>query len=476
MLGNVSNWPRRPLWLPGLRGRLALLLKQVVVCFCLVVAVACGGEGYSSPTTPTPTPTPTPAPTSALIAHGRVKDAESGAGIEGATVIVEDQWARFSEVGRSVTASDGTYEITGITLAAGPGGGTSVTLRAFAHGYVSGVEGWGSPIGRFSTVFNLDPAPTPTCTVVGRVGDRAGRDVAGASVQASTTYPWMQRRTITGSDGRYAISELSGSGSYFLDVIAKGYDEPPTREVSCEDAGQDSLVEGDFTLEAGSPTADPAFIRWFWNQLVFDTNDCPPRACGDPLERRSSYVLSTSSPDFHIRTHNDGGERVVSGGRLQQIRAEIPRIVARITGQPFGGRISDSPERSNGQITIEFSPQEELGTNLCGRATIGSAKGLVEINSQALSRDEFDSSGQGCPLVPVLRHEMAHAMGFFHVAYGGDLMSWLPEYVSDFSPREVDHMQRAYRRGPGSYEAFLLGSEATGWRPLVTIECRAPVG
>ena len=450
-----------------------------MVLLSLSLAVACGGD--SSPTAPTPTPTPTPTPpppppTQTATVFGRVQDAASSAGIEGATVIVEDHWARFAEVGRSVTAADGTYQITGISVAAGPEGGASLTIRAFAHGYVSGVEGWGtrarSP-GGHNLDFNLEPAPT--CTVVGSVRDQAGRGVAGASVQASTAYPWLQRRTMTGSDGRYAIPELTGS--YFLDVIAEGYDDPPTREVSCPDAGQDSLVESDFTLEAGSPNADPDFIGWFWNQLVFNTIDCPPNSCGAPLERRSSSVLSTSSPDFHIRTHNDGGARVVSEERVQQILAEIPRIVATITGQPFGGRISDGSARSTGQITIEFI---DLGTELCGRATSGAAQGLVEIHSQALSRDEFDSFGQGCPLFPVLRHEMAHAMGFFHVTYGGDLMSWLPEYVSDFSAREVHHMQLAYRLGPLQSRPYgpvmrRPGAFPPGQRPLVTIQCRAPV-
>ena len=135
-----------------------------------------------------------------------------------------------------------------MTLAAGPDGAMGVTVRAFAHGYVDDVHGWGSPRGRLSVDFNLEPAPT--CTVLGSVRNQAGRGVAGASVQASTTRPWMQRRTMTGSDGRYAIPELTGS--YFLDVIAEGYDDPPTRSVSCRDADQDSLVERDFTLEAGS--------------------------------------------------------------------------------------------------------------------------------------------------------------------------------------------------------------------------------
>ena len=466
-------------------------IRKIFVAFTVLLSLsfaACGDGGASTPTAPTPTPTaptPTPTPTTApdgVIVYGRVQDAESGAGIQGATVIVEDKWARFSEVGRAVTAADGTYEIyeiTGITLAAGPDGAMGITVRVFAHGYVSGVYG-SFPRGRFSVDFNLESAPT--CTVLGSVRDQAGRGVAGASVQASTTRPWMQRRTMTGSDGRYAIPELTGS--YFLDVIAEGYDNPPTRSVSCRDADQNSLVEIDFTLEAGSPNADPDFIGWFWNMIVFNTQDCPPGRCGAPLEQRSSYVLSTSSPDFHIRTHNDGGERVVSEERVQQIRAEIPRIVTTITGQPFGGRISDGSERSNGQITIEFLPPEELGTALCGEATIGSAQGSVKINSQALSRDEFNSDGQGCPLLPVLRHEMAHAMGFFHVVYGGDLMSWLPEYVSDFSPREVHHMQLAYRLGPlqsspygpllSRSGAFPPGPAAAGARPLVTIQCRAP--
>ena len=161
------------------------MTRIAAALICLCTLAGCGGDGPTTPTLPTaPTPLPPPqAPTATVF--GLVQDAESGAGIEGATVIVEDQWARFAEVGRSVTAADGKYLITGITLAAGPEGGASLTIRAFAHGYVSGVEGWGtrarSP-GGHNLDFNLEPAPT--CTVVGSVRDQAGRGVAGASVQA----------------------------------------------------------------------------------------------------------------------------------------------------------------------------------------------------------------------------------------------------------------------------------------------------
>ncbi|MCY4624078.1 MAG: carboxypeptidase-like regulatory domain-containing protein [Chloroflexi bacterium] len=401
-------------------------------------------------------------------------DAESGAGIGGATVLVQDNWAAFSEAGRSETAADGSYEITGITLERGPSGRTHLIVRVLADGYISDSHGWESPPPRFSVDFELEPASASACTVVGSVRDQAGREVAGAAVTASTTYPWQQRRTTTGSDGRYEIPDIFGH--YFLDVTAEGYDEPPTQEFSCEDADQDLIVERDFTLEAGSPIADPDFIRWFWNQLVFNAFDCQPGRCGAPLDQRSSYVLSTSSPDFHIRTHDDDDERIVSEEKVQQIRAEIPSLVAKITGQPFGGRISDGSQRSGSRITIEFLPEEDLGTDLCGKAGIGSAQSLVQINSQALSRDEFNSVGQGCPLLPVLRHEVAHAMGFFHVTYGGDLMSWLPEYVSDFSAREVYHMQRAYDRGSGRIyeEVSPARPRVTGGRPPITIECHAP--
>ena len=466
-------------------------IAAALICLCTLAD--CGGDG--SPTAPSSLPTaPTPPPPQApagLRVYGVVQNAESGAGIEGATVIIEDTWAMFSEVGRSVTAADGRYEVTGITVGPAPDGGAAIELTAFADGYLSDglTHIWPAtftPTGEIDFSPNLEPDPDPPCTVVGSVRDQDGRGVAGASVQASTGSRFSRRpppRTMTGLDGRYALPELTGF--YYVDVIAEGYDDPPTREVSCRDAGEDVLVEIDFTLKAGRPTADPDFIRWFWNQLVFNTQDCAPSSCGAPLERRPSYVLSTSSPDFHIRTHNDGGERVVSEEKVQQIRAEIPRIVATITGQPFGGRISDGSARSTGQITIEFIPQEELDPGGCGRATIGSPRGLVEINSQALSQDEARSDSDGCPLFPVLRHEMGHALGFFHVVYGGDLMSWFPQFVTDFSAREVHHMQLAYRLGPlESYPvvpfrirpgAFPPGHTATGARPLVTIQCRAPV-
>ena len=73
-------------------------------------------------------------------------------------------------------------------------------------------------------------------------------------------------------------------------------------------------------------------------------------------------------------------------------------------------------------------------------------------------------------------------MGFHHVVYGGDLMSWLPEYVSDFSAREVYHMQLAYRLWPLQSRPYgpLMSRPGAfppgpGARPLVTIQCRAPV-
>lgn len=106
---------------------------------------------------------------------------------------------------------------------------------------------------RYSVDFRLEPKAT--CTIAGNVRAEAGRDVAGAAVVASAGWAWLGRRTTTGSDGSYAIPDLTGF--YYLDVAAEGYDDAPTREVSCEEAGSDGVVTRDFVLETGTRNTDP---------------------------------------------------------------------------------------------------------------------------------------------------------------------------------------------------------------------------
>ena len=191
---------------------------------------------------------------------------------------------------------------------------------------------------------------------------------------------------------------------------------------------------------------DARFRRTFWRQMVFDAHACPDagtcRSVTKPaVESRVVVVLSTTSPSFHIRTHDDAGNRTFSNSEIGRMRREIPRAVEALTGARFEGQIlwnQDAVERLD---WISIEEVTDLDDDVCGRARIGASSGLIRIAS--------DYRAQGCPLGPLMAHEIGHAMGFFHVPSTSDVMHGTIGNRSTFSSRETYHAELAYGLGRG---------------------------
>ena len=279
-----------------------------------------------------------------------------------------------------------------------------------------------------------------------------------------TTGSTDTRGLLTGPSG-FGDRRDDDSGSLFNFRIAAVV-SPGIYHVRVNSYGSSS---GAYAMEARfseSVAPDDRFNRRFWDQIAFDAHDCPGEgSCPDyytdgsasfALEERVLHVLPFTSPSFHIRTHNDDGERRLSAAEAGAIRREIAGAVEQLTGEAFRGDITSGSHdvRRERWITIRASSEEDdpdlWETDdpehfACGSAYVGALTGSIWLNSDRISTVARRNK---CLLAPLVIHEIGHAMGFFHVSGRRDVMAVLQDSSLDsFTSREQYHAQLAYELG-----------------------------
>lgn len=204
---------------------------------------------------------------------------------------------------------------------------------------------------------------------------------------------------------------------------------------------------------------DPELLMW--RQLVFNAYECPTSgSCpafypnGAAVESRFTWVLANPSPNFYFRTHDEVGNPTFSQGELATMRRLVPGIVVALTGRAFTGRLEEGSEPRVRETWISVE-QVVLDPGICGQAGVGWAAGLIHMNAAA----------PDCPFETTFRHEVGHAMGFFHVSDGLGLMYPTVGIAHDFSARESDAARAAYELG--------RGHPYTDARTMTTLERRA---
>ena len=209
-----------------------------------------------------------------------------------------------------------------------------------------------------------------------------------------------------------------------------------------------------------------AFDLTFYRELVRNGFDAPTTL--QPLRRW------TRTPQIYLKTVDEAGA-AIDGPTLDLIQATlidmVPRWTSGALGVPAITRGPDTRVGVSGWITIRFPTTNTLDDGFCGQAQVAVDGGWIDLGYH----DPPTSIG-GCR-VPgaviawrTIRHEMGHALGFFHTDNPTDLMyggTWTLAQANAFpSVRELAHAAIAYARPIGNTDPDADPSDTVNLAPM----------
>jgi hypothetical protein len=176
---------------------------------------------------------------------------------------------------------------------------------------------------------------------------------------------------------------------------------------------------------------DSAFFRAF----VQNGYDSPGHL--EPMRRLPGPLR------IYLRTHDDTG-RAIDSTTLNATERTLVETVGIWSGESFGvievTRGEGTREKVPGWLTIKWATTPAAGR--CGRATVGVDGGFIEFDDLGQC-----SCGMASRVYPrLVRHELGHAMGYYHTDDAGDVMfgrAIAPEGC-DLQPSERERRYAGY--------------------------------
>ncbi len=175
---------------------------------------------------------------------------------------------------------------------------------------------------------------------------------------------------------------------------------------------------------------EPAFYRAF----VQNGHEAPDRL--EPIR------ILRGPLRVYIQTHDQNGH-AIDEATLAATQQVLVDTAWTWSGQTYGiaevARGEGTREKQSGWITVKWSRAAPAGS--CGRSTVGVDGGYIELNASGGC-----SCGMQTAVYPrLVRHELGHAMGYYHTDHEADVMYGRPFKSSGCDAQPSDRERRHAR-------------------------------